>query len=586
MERLGLLTAVWLLAAAPVWAADIRPAPYPVLAERLKAPEPDQPLPVRAMYLHCIWQNEGATTLWGEKEWRDYIDYLAALKATMVSVYLWPIDKYGKTHLRSSADPTSDNPATKARVAMYQKLCDYAHGKGIEFWLGWSINAVPPGFAKQHRDWLATGGSDLGGEGCLLCPSLPEARKALLDLTREQAALYPKCDGFFMGGIDLGGCQCERCKPWWKTTCGLFKEHADAIKSVAPKARTAFCVWGYGAAEARQMIPLMPKDAVLQVDSRNADVMADAVKAGLETWMFLELDMETQMDFICPLHERIKAAVDRVRQAGGKGVMGFSITPPFKVENEATMLACALNAKLSADEGLALGVNALYGPDLGPRLLPVYQELSKVWLLTGRAFVPMGAPPNDPKAAFHALRDLRKRWAAMEPELGKFPLLTKTFDHLARVNAYREVRPEELKASAVFLGVPASEANVLVAGFAYAKAEPYPDETGAAYPHQVVGDTNIIFLRREPKPSHINVVIWDEIKFEATISVAVNGKKVGEYLRGRKPGKHWVVFSFPVPADVLKESGAQEVSITRVGYPFAVAYVGFTDQPATELPKP
>ena len=563
----------------------IYPAAYPTIAARLRPPEADQPLPVRAMYVHCIWQNEGATTLWGEKQWREYVDYLAAQKATMVSVYLWPIDKYGKTHLRFSRDPATDNPATRARVAMYQKLAEYVHSKGMEFWLGWSINAISPSFAARHKEWLAAGGADLGGEGCLLCPCIPEARKALLDLTREQVELYSKCDGFFMGGIDLGGCQDERCKPWWKTTCLLFGEHYQVIKRLAPKAKVAFCVWGYNKDEARQMIPLMPKEAVFQVDSRNAEVMPDAVKAGLETWMFLELDMESQMDFLCPLHQRIKAAVDRVRAAGGKGVMGFSITPPLRVENEVTMLVCARNARLGADQALASALDAIYGPELASKLLPVYQQLSQIWLASGQAFVPMGNNQVNPRAAFYGLRDLRKEWASLEPQLGKFPLLRKTLDHIARANAYREVKPEELKASEVFLGNETSEVNVVVAGFANAELKPFADKTGAAYTHRVVGESNTVFLLRHCKPSYLNVVIWDADKFPATITVMVNGKQVGQYQRGSRPCEGWVVFSFPVPSDVLNASGVQDVSISKVGFPFGVAYLGLSDQPLSGLPK-
>jgi hypothetical protein len=564
----------------------IDPAPYPVIAARLRPPRADAPLPVRAMYLHSVWRNEGTITLWGEQQWREYIDYLAAQKATMVSVYLWPVDKYGKQHLRFSRDPGTDNPATRARSAMYQKLADYAHSKGMEFWLGWSVNAVSPGFAAKHKDWQAAGGADLGGEGCLLCPSIPDARKALLDLTREQVELYPKCDGFFMGGIDLGGCQDPKCKPWWKTTCRLFAEHYQVIKRAAPKAKVAFCIWGYGKDEARQMIPLMPKGSVLQVNSQNAGLMSEAVKAGLETWMFLELDMENQMDLLCPLHQRIRAAVDQVRKAGARGVIGFSITPHFRVENEVTMLSCALNSRLDADQTLVSALGACYSPDLGAKLLPVYQQLSRIWLASGLAFIPMGNDAADPRAAFFGLRDLRKQWASLEPQVGKFPLLSKTLDYLGRANPYREVKPQELKESEVFLGDKASEAKVIVNGFGGPEVNPVADNTGTAYAHRVVADSNVVFLRRPQKPSYVNAVIWDAYNLPSAISVAVNGKVVGRYQRGMRPGEGWVPFSFPVPADSLSANGVQDVTIKKSGYPFGVAYLGLADRPLGGLPNP
>ena len=71
-------------------------------------------------------------------------------------------------------------------------------------------------------------------EGKYLCPSVPAARKALIEYYRKDFAKHGETDvlRFFAG--DPGGCRCSQCQPWGKTFIELCAELAPIWKEFHP----------------------------------------------------------------------------------------------------------------------------------------------------------------------------------------------------------------------------------------------------------------------------------------------------------------------------------------------------------------
>ncbi len=79
----------------------------------------------------------------------------------------------------------------------------------------WSQNPYPP-------EWE----SPTEGKG-YVCPSIPEARKALLAQWDEMFRQHAGADIVRFKGGDPGGCRCPRCSPWGKTFVHLCEELAQ-----------------------------------------------------------------------------------------------------------------------------------------------------------------------------------------------------------------------------------------------------------------------------------------------------------------------------------------------------------------------
>ena len=94
-----------------------------------------------------------------------------------------------------------------------------------------------PNIGNGPPEWQAKEGI---GRKNYLCPSVPEARDALLKKCEARFKDSPAFDyvRFFSG--DGGGCECERCKPYGKTYIHLCEDLSNIIHSYHP-ATQIFC---------------------------------------------------------------------------------------------------------------------------------------------------------------------------------------------------------------------------------------------------------------------------------------------------------------------------------------------------------
>ncbi|HQL62744.1 MAG TPA: hypothetical protein PLQ35_10660 [bacterium] len=101
---------------------------------------------------------------------------------------------------------------------------------------GRTLNQMPanadgsPGFP---REWAADGGRSRR----YVCPSIPEARKALLESFDQMFRSAPDYDFFTTNSGDEGGCRCEKCMPWGNTYIRLLHEVADLLHKYHPNCK-------------------------------------------------------------------------------------------------------------------------------------------------------------------------------------------------------------------------------------------------------------------------------------------------------------------------------------------------------------
>ena len=121
----------------------------------------------------------------------------------------------------------------------------YAGGAQFEFLKQFDLMTVGGCRPNQFRgeipeDWKA-GGLE-GWEGTdWVCPSVPDARQALLEQWEEEFARTENHEILRFYAGDPGGCRCPRCGPWGKTFIDLceevatiwLKHHPDSIIQIA-----------------------------------------------------------------------------------------------------------------------------------------------------------------------------------------------------------------------------------------------------------------------------------------------------------------------------------------------------------------
>ena len=95
---------------------------------------------------------------------------------------------------------------------------------------GRTANEMPRGFPKA---WTA----DDGHAPQYVCPSIPEARKALLASFDEMFRNAPDYDFFTTNSGDEGGCRCEKCSPWGGTYIRLLREIAERLHKYHPNTK-------------------------------------------------------------------------------------------------------------------------------------------------------------------------------------------------------------------------------------------------------------------------------------------------------------------------------------------------------------
>lgn len=94
-----------------------------------------------------------------------------------------------------------------------------------------------PNAGTGPPEWLAK--ESIGREG-YLCPSVAEARAALVAQCRKFFDTAPSYDFVKMVGGDGGGCECDRCTPYGLTFIKLCEEMAAIIHAKSPHTRIWF----------------------------------------------------------------------------------------------------------------------------------------------------------------------------------------------------------------------------------------------------------------------------------------------------------------------------------------------------------
>lgn len=92
---------------------------------------------------------------------------------------------------------------------------------------GRTANEMPAGFPDAWR-------ADGGRASRYVCPSIPEARKALLDSFDQQFKVCPDYDFFTTNSGDEGGCRCDKCMPWGDKYIRLVNDIADILHKYHP----------------------------------------------------------------------------------------------------------------------------------------------------------------------------------------------------------------------------------------------------------------------------------------------------------------------------------------------------------------
>lgn len=90
--------------------------------------------------------------------------------------------------------------------------------------------ANDPAMAHHRPEW------DRGWKE-YICPSISEAREAILHSRNAYLSRLPHLDILFVPSADDGGCWCDDCRPWSATYLGLVREQCEIARKYHPDAR-------------------------------------------------------------------------------------------------------------------------------------------------------------------------------------------------------------------------------------------------------------------------------------------------------------------------------------------------------------
>jgi len=104
----------------------------------------------------------------------------------------------------------------------------YLKGLGVK-----TLVHYGPNIGQGPPEWQA---KESIGRTNFLCPSVPEARRALLDRAEACFSRSPDFDYVRFVGGDGGGCECDRCDPYGQTFILLCEDMAGIVHKYHPKA--------------------------------------------------------------------------------------------------------------------------------------------------------------------------------------------------------------------------------------------------------------------------------------------------------------------------------------------------------------
>ncbi len=154
--------------------------------------------------------------------------------------------------------------AREMPVALWRRKRDLlvaAREAGLKTTLAVTPDAV---FIDQLRPDLAASAGVESYIGPDLCPSKPEARAILLgnfeNLLRFLSEGGVTLDYVLVAFRDWGGCDCEACRPWIKTSLALWAdEFVPILARFYPEAKVQLCTWWATADETRFFTDLVDR---------------------------------------------------------------------------------------------------------------------------------------------------------------------------------------------------------------------------------------------------------------------------------------------------------------------------------------
>jgi hypothetical protein len=194
---------------------------------------------------------------------------------------------------------------------------------------------------QVRPEWKATRNPRIFGQ--LICPSIPEARKVILDnyerLFADLARSGVRLAALSACPYDYGGCACRKCQPWVITFAELCREIHQIARRHHPAVEMHFIGWWWGRDEhtlfavwCDRKMPGWAKSMALHIPYENTGVADVALPNGCEKRAFVHIgyaDLAQPKDtygHLGPLvaPTRLPKTVNDLRSQGVKGVMAYS----------------------------------------------------------------------------------------------------------------------------------------------------------------------------------------------------------------------------------------------------------------------
>ena len=169
---------------------------------------------------------------WEIADWRTYVEDMALWGMNLFITI--PMHMADWTGVSPWTDPPRWESEERRRAwerhwTTHVRLSEEVHEMGLSFGVWVPPNDVPPMMTEP--------GWDRGG-GRYVCPSLPDARKAIQSTREALIRGLPHLDYWFVPSADNGGCSCSKCHPWGDTYLALAGEQHEMLVKYHPGGRT------------------------------------------------------------------------------------------------------------------------------------------------------------------------------------------------------------------------------------------------------------------------------------------------------------------------------------------------------------
>ncbi|MEN6480327.1 MAG: hypothetical protein ABFD20_11925 [Anaerolineales bacterium] len=194
---------------------------------------------------------------WSAEQWGEYLTEMAAWGDNIAVLYpLHPARSFGC--LPFGDPPWFDSPLRERefyrQLEIQLKLPALCHELGMRYGVWLPVNDVYYEQVRRNPHLSKNGGS-------FVCPSIPEARAAILELRHRIFSLLPELDVLFFPSKDDGGCPgCEDCNPWAPVYLDLVQEEAAIARQYHPNCVVWLAQQGLPTGEARTVIDWLDRE--------------------------------------------------------------------------------------------------------------------------------------------------------------------------------------------------------------------------------------------------------------------------------------------------------------------------------------